>query len=96
MDEFQARAGRAKVDEAALRGRPVPMESMEAASKALKSARQHLERGLSFPFAAVREADKHLRVLMSEQMAGVELQQGGYSQEVIGNALIGAEPRLPS
>ena len=31
--------------------------------------------------AKVLEADRHLRVLMSEQLAAVKLQQGGYSQE---------------
>ena len=77
----KARVGRAKIDEASRKGRPVPMDAVDAVDKALKTARQHLERGLSFPFGAVGEADKHLRVLMSEQLAAVKLQQGGYSQE---------------
>ena len=54
----KARASRFKMDEASRLGRPIPMDAADALSKALKTARVHLEKGLGFPFPQVRGAKK--------------------------------------
>ena len=54
----KARASRFKMNEAGRLGRPIPMDAADALSKALKTARVHLEKGLGFPFPQVRGAKK--------------------------------------